>query len=83
MLAALERQGKAVRVGDLWLASAKVEDLRARVVRHFEGAPTLSVIEFKELGDLPRKQAVLLLEYFDQAGLTRRKGETRVLLKTG
>jgi selenocysteine-specific elongation factor len=83
MLAALERQGKAVHVGDLWLSRVLVEDLRKRVVLHFSAAPTLSVIEFKELGDLPRKQAVLLLEHFDQVGLTRRKGETRVLLGAG
>jgi hypothetical protein len=65
------------------LSRVLVEDLRKRVVLHFSAAPTLSVIEFKELGDLPRKQAVLLLEHFDQVGLTRRKGETRVLLGAG
>jgi selenocysteine-specific elongation factor len=79
MMAALEREGQAVRAGDLWFARGLIDDLRNRVVRHFADKPTLSVIEFKELAALPRNQAVLLLEHFDQTGLTRRKGDARVL----
>jgi selenocysteine-specific elongation factor len=83
MLAALEREGVTVHVGDLWFARAVVEDLRLRVVGHFARAKSLTVIEFKELGGLARKQAILLLEHFDQIGLTRRAGDARVLLKAG
>jgi selenocysteine-specific elongation factor len=79
MLAFLERQGAAIHAGDLWFAREVVDQLRGRVVRHFEGSTTMTVIEFKGLGEAPRKQAVLLLEYFDQVGLTRRKGDVRVL----
>jgi selenocysteine-specific elongation factor len=79
MLAVLERQGAAVHAGDLWFARAVVDDLRERMVRHFASAKTIGVIAFKALGDVPRKQAVLLLEHFDQAGLTRRVGDARVL----
>ena len=42
-------------------------------------AGKLTIAELKELGGLPRKQAVLILEYFDQTKVTRRVGETRVL----
>jgi selenocysteine-specific elongation factor len=83
MMAALERQGKAVHLGDLWFARSFVEELRARVKQHFAAKPTLTVIEFKELGALPRKQAVLLLEHFDQVGLTLRKGDARILHRAG
>jgi selenocysteine-specific elongation factor len=81
ILAALERQGAAVHAGDLWFASELVEGLRARVVGHFAAAKSLTVIEFKTMGGLARKQAVLLLEHFDQVGLTRRAGEARVLMR--
>jgi selenocysteine-specific elongation factor len=83
MMAALEREGHAVHAGELWFARTFVEELRARVLRHFSATTSLSVIEFKELGALPRKQAVLLLEHFDQIGLTRRKGDARVLHRAG
>jgi len=37
---------------------------------------------WKNLVGLPRNQAVLLLEHFDRLNLTRRVGDTRVLVKT-
>lgn len=83
VLASLERQGAAVRTGDLWFASAVVANLRARLVEHLARAVNMTVLEFKTLGGLPRKQAVLLLEHFDQVGITRRDGEVRVLLRVG
>jgi selenocysteine-specific elongation factor len=83
MLAALERQGAAVRAGDLWFSDRVVRDLREKVTLHLSRSPTLTVIEFKELGALARKQAVLLLEHFDQVGLTRRAGDARVLSRAG
>jgi selenocysteine-specific elongation factor len=81
MLAFLERQGAAVRAGDLWFSRDVVDQLRERLVRHLEGSGSVTVIEFKSLGDVPRKQAVLLLEHFDQVGLTRRKGDVRILAR--
>ena len=81
MLAALERQGAAVRAGDLWFSDAVVKELRAKLTLHLARSPSITVIEFKALGALARKQAILLLEHFDQTGLTRRRGEARVLLR--
>jgi selenocysteine-specific elongation factor len=83
MLAVLERQGAAVRAGDLWFAADVVRDLRDKVALPLARSPSITVIEFKALGALPRKQAVLLLEYFDQVGLTRRMGDARVLSRAG
>jgi hypothetical protein len=56
-----------------------VDDARAHLTRHFAGARTLSVIEFKAATGLARKQAVAMLEHFDALGLTRREGDARVL----
>jgi len=76
----LARDGAALRLGDLWLAQAVVEGARRRMGEHFAaGAKTLSVIEFKALTGLARKQAVAVLEHFDRLGLTRRQGDARVL----
>jgi selenocysteine-specific elongation factor len=79
ILAFLVREGRAIHMGDLWFAREVVDRLRTRVLGHLSTAGKLTVAEFKELGALPRKQAVLLLEHFDQTKVTRRAGETRVL----
>ncbi len=75
----LAREAVAVRMGELWFAAAVVDEARRRLLAHFASAPTVSVIQFKELAGLPRKQAVAMLEHFDQLGLTRRQGDARVL----
>ncbi|HEY1690909.1 MAG TPA: selenocysteine-specific translation elongation factor [Polyangiaceae bacterium] len=75
----LARDGAAVRLGELWFAKSVVDDARAHLTRHFAGARTLSVIEFKAATGLARKQAVAMLEHFDALGLTRREGDARVL----
>jgi selenocysteine-specific elongation factor len=79
-LARLEREGRAVRLGSLWLARDVVDEARRRVVEHFAGgARSLTVIEFKKIAGLARNQAVAVLEHFDAVGLTRRDGDARVL----
>jgi selenocysteine-specific elongation factor len=75
----LARDGAAVRLGELWFASEVVDEARRRMTAHFGGARTLTVIEFKALTGLARKQAVAMLEHFDALGLTRREGDARVL----
>jgi selenocysteine-specific elongation factor len=79
ILALLVRQGQAVQAGELWFSPPLVDEMRALAVARLKQAPRLSVIEFKELSGLARKQAILLLERFDREGLTRREGDTRVL----
>jgi selenocysteine-specific elongation factor len=80
VLAALERSGGAVHAGDLWFDRAVVDHVRARAVEHLQRASGVSVTELKHLCGLPRRQAILLLEHFDVAGLTRRTGDVRVLV---
>jgi selenocysteine-specific elongation factor len=75
----LARDGAAVRLGELWFSATVVAEARRRALDHFAKARTLTVIEFKELSGLARKQAILVLEHFDHLGLTRREGDARVL----
>ncbi|MGO8995065.1 MAG: selenocysteine-specific translation elongation factor [Polyangiaceae bacterium] len=79
ILAHLVRDGIAVQMGDLWFSSTLVDQLRGLAVDHLKRASRLSVIEFKEVSGLARKQAILLLEHFDRQGITRREGDARVL----
>jgi hypothetical protein len=72
-----------VRAGDLWFSQDIIRELREKVALHLARSASITVIEFKALAALPRKQAVLLLEHFDQTGLTRRVGDTRVLSRAG
>ena len=75
----LARDGAAVRLGELWFSAGVVAEARRRALEHFAKARTLTVIEFKDLAGLARKQAILVLEHFDHLGLTRREGDARVL----
>lgn len=75
----LLREGAATRIGELWFDGAVVTEGKRRLLAHFAGAATITVLEFKALSGMARKQAVLLLEHFDQVGLTRRQGDARVL----
>jgi selenocysteine-specific elongation factor len=77
-LAKLSREASAVRMGELWFHASVVKAARDRLEAHFASSPTVTVIQFKDLAGLARKQAVAMLEHFDQVGLTRRQGDARV-----
>ena len=79
ILAHLVRDGAAVQIGDLWFSRGLVDELRAVTAAHLAKSRELSVIAFKELSGLARKQAILFLEHFDRQGITRREGDARVL----
>lgn len=57
-----------------WLESV-IKNIRA------SGKNELSVTDFKEMTGLSRKYAIPLLELLDQMGVTRRQGQTRIILK--
>lgn len=82
VLAVLEREGAAVRAGELWFPRALVERVVARVAAHLATGASLSVVEAKTLLGLPRRQAILLLEHLDGIGITRRSGDARVLARS-
>lgn len=80
LLAWLERGGELVRTpGELFFASAAVEDLRARVRAHLAAHGSLDTPTYKELIGTTRKHAVPLMELLDGEKLTVRRGELRVL----
>ena len=69
---------RLVRVSqDLTYTTRQLEDLRARLARHFAKSPTLAVTDFKDLAGVSRKYAVPLLEHSDRAGWTVRVGDQR------
>jgi selenocysteine-specific elongation factor len=79
VLQKLARDGAATRLGELWFANGVLDEARRKLTEHFASARSLTVIEFKALTGLARKQAVAMLEHFDALGLTRREGDARVL----
>ena len=78
-LSRLAREGQAVHAGDLWFHNTVVRQLESVLRVHLGAAGSMTVIDFKRVTGLPRKQAVLLLEHFDSRGVTRRQGDARVL----
>ena len=78
ILAKLVRDHLAVHTGELWFWRASFDELRARIVAHLEGAPRLTIADFKEISGLGRKQSIVLLEQLDREGVTRREGDDRV-----
>jgi selenocysteine-specific elongation factor len=70
---------KLVRVGDFVLSRQRVDESTARLRRHFEQHPSLTVGDAREILNTTRKWAVPLLEYYDRIGVTRRDGEVRLL----
>lgn len=47
----------------------------------FETSPSVSLSRFRDAAGISRKDALLLLMYWDAAGLTRREGEGRTLIR--
>lgn len=56
-----------------------LEEAKVRLAAHFQCHEEISLADFRDLLQTSRKYAVALLEYFDQARLTKRQGDNRVL----
>jgi selenocysteine-specific elongation factor len=65
---------------DLIFHRAALESLRALVAKRKAVSNEIDVAAFKELTGLSRKYAIPLLEYLDRERVTRRQGETRLIL---
>jgi selenocysteine-specific elongation factor len=85
-IAALVRERRLVRVGDLVFHADALATLKAAVGRQAAvgraaGNPTrLDVAAFKSQFGLTRKYAIPLLEWLDRERVTRRVGESRIVL---
>ena len=56
-----------------------VSQAKEKLYQYFEANAELTLADFRDLLKTSRKYAVSLLEYFDQARITRRQGDNRVL----
>ena len=73
-------QGQAVRVhDDIYYAISALQTIQAELTQYLAQHQNISVVEFKDLLSIGRKQAVELLEYFDDQRLTLRVANTRIL----
>lgn len=75
-----EKAGEVVQVSqDLFYRPQDLNDLKDLLRKHMGDGQTITVIQFKELSGLTRKNAIALLEHFDQERFTFRSGDERVL----
>ena len=77
----LHRQKRLVKIDTLFFHDDALRALKADVARLKEGgAARIDVATFKERFGVSRKFAIPLLEYLDRERVTRRVGDSRVLL---
>src|SRR4051812_27607799 len=79
----LQRQKTLIKVDALWFHEEALKQLKAEVaaLKTSAGAATkIDVATFKERYGVTRKFAIPLLEYLDRERVTRRIGESRVVL---
>jgi selenocysteine-specific elongation factor len=74
-------RGRLVRIQDGKVFHARaIEDLKQRLWGQRATSPVIDISEFKELSGTSRKNAIPLLEHFDQIRVTRREGNKRLIL---
>ena len=77
----LLREKTLVKVAeDLTFHRSALERLRELVARRKAVSPRIDVAVFKEMTGLSRKYAIPLLEYLDRERVTRREGDSRLIL---
>ncbi len=77
----LVREGALIRVtSDLMFHKDSIAELREKLIARRAVHPKITVGEFKGLTGVTRKYAIPLLEYFDRERITRREGDSRVIL---
>jgi selenocysteine-specific elongation factor len=77
----LIEEGRLVRIRDGRLFHGEaLEDLRRKLLEFARTSSTIDIGAFKELAGATRKNAIPLLEQFDEERLTRREGNVRRIL---
>jgi selenocysteine-specific elongation factor len=79
LLQILLRGRKLVRVGEDLIYHASAIDILRRTLAERKGA-RFSVPEFKDWTGVSRKYAIPLLEFLDRERITRREGDSRIVL---
>ena len=79
----LEAGGELVRLGKVHaIAAESYETAKEALLAECASAGEITLARFRDLLDIGRRDAQLLLERFDQDGLTRRVGDRRVLRRS-
>jgi len=68
----------------MFMHSQVIGELKTKLLGYaskHEPERLIDVAAFKDLAGVSRKYAIPLLEYFDQAKVTRRAGDKRLILK--
>ncbi len=79
----LETSGKLVRLGkEHAIDAASFEVAKETLLGECASAGEITLARFRDLLDIGRRDAQLLLERFDQDGITRRVGDRRVLRRS-
>ena len=77
----LEREGVLLRLSATRLIHAEaVSDTVVAIRSQLMTGQPLGIADFKNILNLTRKHLIPLLEHFDRSGVTRRAGESRILL---
>ncbi|KPJ59402.1 MAG: hypothetical protein AMJ46_11270 [Latescibacteria bacterium DG_63] len=80
VLQILIEEGRIVKVtSELYFHSEKISEAEDLLKSFLSKKGQMQVTDFKDLIKATRKYAVPLLEYFDRKGVTKRRGDTRVL----
>ncbi|MDY7107130.1 MAG: selenocysteine-specific translation elongation factor [Planctomycetota bacterium] len=75
-------QGELVHLsGGLYIHRGAEERLRRRITEILRGSDGMTVSEIKDALEITRRHAVPICEYLDRIGLTKRRGDYRVLAK--
>ncbi|MEE8550123.1 MAG: SelB C-terminal domain-containing protein, partial [Gemmatimonadota bacterium] len=75
----VERRKLVPVTADLYFDAGEISALRDRVARLLADGRSASPSEFRQTFEVSRKYLIPLLEHLDSIGLTRRRGDTRVL----
>jgi selenocysteine-specific elongation factor len=82
VLRALITLGELNRVGeDVLFLPQILEEMRQVVISQIQQSGSITLAELRDRFDTSRKYAVAVLEYFDQAGITVRRGDARILAR--
>ena len=79
LLRALVDGGELVHVGDFYLTRSQAEDAKRKVIAAIAESEGMTVAGIRDLLGTTRKYAVPLCEWLDAEGVTRRRGDLRVL----
>ena len=78
LLAALERDGKVVKVAsDLYFDRVHFDDARARLDTYLAANGEITAAAYRDVLGCSRRFAIALLDHFDHAGVTTRVGDVR------